>query len=120
MTAMANLTAVAGAGFLLARLAANPSLTVQIFDDLAEVEPLWRALEAEGAGSPYQRFDWVRAYVEAFAAHELFELFEPRVAALRDAADRLVMLLPLAVRRRYGLRIASIVGGKHANYHMPI
>ena len=117
MTAMANLTAVAGAEPLPARLAANSSLTAQIFDDLAEVEPLWRALEAEGAGSPYQRFDWVRAYVEAFAAHEPFE---PRVALLRDVADRAVMLLPLAVRQRYGCRIASMVGGKHANYHVPI
>jgi len=117
MTAMANRTAVAGAEPLPARLAANPSLTVQIFDDLAEVEPLWRALEAEGAGSPYQRFDWVRAYVEAFTAHEPFE---PRVAVLRDVADRAVMLRPLAVRQRYGCRIASMVGGKHANYHVPI
>ena len=47
-----------------AALAANSSLTAQIFNDLAEVEPLWRALEAEGAGSPYQRFDWVQAYVK--------------------------------------------------------
>ena len=74
-------------------------------------------MEAEGAGSPYQRFDWVRAYIEALAAHETFE---PRIVLLRDAADRPLLLLPRAVRRRYGFRIASLIGGKQANYHLPL
>ena len=89
----------------------------RIFDDLAGVEPLWRTLEAEGVGSPYQRFDWVRAYVESLAAHERFE---PRIIVIRDAADRPILLLPFAVRQRRGLRTASIIGGKQANHHLPI
>ncbi len=117
MTAVADLTTVAGAEALSAPPITSPSITAQIFDDLAAVEPLWRAIEAEGVGSPYQRFDWVRAYVEALAAHERFG---PRIVVLKDVADRPVMLLPLAVHQRCGFQIASVIGGKHANYHAPI
>lgn len=117
MTALADLTAAAGATPLPTPAAASSFATPHVFDDLAGVEPLWRTLEAEGVGSPYQRFDWVRAYVESLAAHERFE---PRIIVIRDAADRPILLLPFAVRQRRGLRTASIIGGKQANHHLPI
>lgn len=116
MTGTANLT-FAGAEPTPASPAASPPMAFQVYDDLAVVEPLWRALEAEGVGSPYQRFDWVRSYAESLAAHERFE---PRVVLVRGPADRPMMLLPLAIRRRRGIRVAAIVGGKHANYHLPV
>ena len=98
MTALADLTAAAGATPLPTPAAASSFATPHIiFDDLAGVEPLWRTLEAEGVGSPYQRFDWVQAYVESLAAHERFE---PRIIVIRDAADLPILLLPFAVRQR--------------------
>src|SRR3954454_13450705 len=109
MTAIADRTAVAGAGAFSNSGGAGASGAPLIFDDLAAAEPLWRTLEAEGVGSPYQRFDWVRAYVESLAAHERFE---PRIIVIRDAADSPILLLPFAVRQRRGLRTASIIGGK--------
>lgn len=117
MRVMTDLAAVAGTERLSAPLTSSLPATFRIFDDLAAVELLWRALEAEGVSSPYQRFDWVRAYVDALAAHERFE---PRIAVLRDSAERPIMLLPLAIQRWRGFRIASMIGGKQANFHVPI
>jgi CelD/BcsL family acetyltransferase involved in cellulose biosynthesis len=117
MTVIADLTTATSAPFRPTALPAASGVSFEAFHDLAAVEPLWRTMEAEGVGSPYQRFDWVRAYIEALAAHETFE---PRIVLLRDAADRPLLLLPLAVRRRYGFLIASLIGGKQANYHLPL
>jgi CelD/BcsL family acetyltransferase involved in cellulose biosynthesis len=81
------------------------------------LESVWRAFQDEGLCSPYQRFDWVQSFVEALAGAEGFRL---QVLLLRDGDDRPLLLLPLAVRRQHGLAIASIVGGKQANFHLPI
>ncbi|HEV7874155.1 MAG TPA: GNAT family N-acetyltransferase [Enterovirga sp.] len=92
------------------------SLSFEIAQSLADVETLWRAFESEAIASPYQRFDWVRAYVDAFSgtADAL------RVVVLRDETGRPLMLLPLVLSRRHGFRIAASVGGKHANFNMPL
>ncbi|HEY8567402.1 MAG TPA: GNAT family N-acetyltransferase [Beijerinckiaceae bacterium] len=89
---------------------------VAVFDDLSAVESLWRALETTGIGSPYQRFDWVRAYTETCAAPAGIA---PRIVVLLDAGGRPAALLPLGIVRR-GVAIASFLGGKHANFKGPL
>ncbi|HEY0354429.1 MAG TPA: hypothetical protein VGC68_12435, partial [Enterovirga sp.] len=91
-------------------------VTIEIAATLDDVETLWRDFEREATASPYQRFEWMRAYATAMigGAGSL------RVSILRDAAGRPLMILPLVVSRRYGLRIAAAVGGKHANFHLPL
>ena len=43
-----------------------------------------------------------------------------QVLLLRGGDDSPLLLLPLAVRRQHGVTIASIVGGKQANFHLPL
>ena len=93
------------------------AFTVEFVADLAVVEPLWRELQDKGVCSPYQRYDWVKAYADAFAAAEGFA---PRILLVRDALQRPCLLLPLGVARRHGITTAAPLGGKHANYHLPI
>ena len=93
-------------------------LTAEVFSDLAAVEGLWRGLESDPAVlmTPYQRFDWVAAYlgagIEAGSA--------PRILVLRDESGRARVLIPLVVGRRGPLRVARVVGDRHANFHMPL
>src|SRR4051812_5184419 len=65
------MTAIARASeFALPAASARPqasSFTVEAIRDLAAAEAIWRELEATGTSSPYQRFDWQKAYVEALA-----------------------------------------------------
>src|SRR5829696_4775280 len=75
-------------------------------------ETIWRELEADGTSSPYQRFDWQKAYVEALAESRGFE---PCVLLVRDSDSRPCLLIPLAIERRPGLCAAGAIGGKHAN-----
>ena len=93
-------------------------LTAEVFSELAAVEALWRGLEADPAVlmTPYQRFDWVSAYRGAgIDAGEAI-----RILVLRDAHGRARLLLPLTIGRRGPLRVARVVGDRHANFHMPL
>jgi len=95
-------------------LAAPPdAVSVEVFSSFEEAEPAWRALEREGIASPYQRFDWVEAVLGEAGA-------ERAVVLLRRGDGEPLMLLPLAIRRRAGLRVASVPGGKHANFQLPL
>lgn len=96
---------------------AHSGLTAEVFTDLDAVEALWRGLEADPAclATPYQRFDWVRAYAGATIAPEAL-----RIVVLRDAAGRPRILMPLVVARTRGVTIARGLGDDHANYHLPL
>jgi CelD/BcsL family acetyltransferase involved in cellulose biosynthesis len=98
-------------------IAAPAAYEVEAVAELAALEPLWRELETSGVASPYQRYDWVKAYAEATAVSEGFR---PRILVVRDALRRPCLLLPLGIARRHGLAIAAPLGGKHANYHLPV
>ncbi|SDG90803.1 GNAT family N-acetyltransferase [Pelagibacterium luteolum] len=84
---------------------APSSLSAQTFDSLAAAEPVWRELETRGRLTPYQRFDWIRAYMESgFGA-------KGDIAILTlSAASRPIALVPFLIQRRFGLRIAQIIG----------
>lgn len=106
---------------LAAEPVASPLLPAPALTPRLEADPfdagLWARAEAWSTGTPFQRLDWVRAHAEAFAADEGFE---PRLVSLRDRTGEVAGLVPLAVGRRAGLRVAAIAGGRHASFHMPV
>jgi CelD/BcsL family acetyltransferase involved in cellulose biosynthesis len=95
---------------------ATRPVTIEVAATLDEVEPLWRTFEMDAIASPYQRFDWVQAYAAGMSGTAA----TLRVSILRDELGRPLMILPLVMSRRYGLRIAAAVGGKHANFNLPL
>ncbi|AWN50003.1 GNAT family N-acetyltransferase [Methylobacterium terrae] len=89
----------------------------EILPGLAAAEAPWRALEAMPSVvmTPYQRYDWVAAFATALPRKA-----RPCPVLLRDPDGRPLALLPLAVTREAGIRVARMIGGRHANYHMPV
>lgn len=80
-------------------------LDMRIHDGLAAVEPAWRELEARSVFTPYQRFDWIKAYLDAD--------FSPReqIAVMMLSKDqRPVAILPFEIVSRFGVRVAQIIG----------
>ncbi|MCE4223527.1 GNAT family N-acetyltransferase [Methylobacterium sp. C25] len=104
-----------GAGMI--RDSLRDGLTAELFTDLASVEALWRSMETapEALATPYQRFDWVAAFVAGLEAQDRL-----RILVLRDAAGRPAALMALLIARMRGFTVARVVGAKHANYHMPL
>ena len=95
----------------------RPRLATVVTSDLASLEESWRRLERSGVCSPYQRFDWIRSYAAALPANEGASIC---VLSVGRNADEPLLLLPLAVHTHRGIRIASPLGGKQANYHCPV
>lgn len=79
--------------------------------DPRAIEPAWRALEASGAATSFQGFDWVSAWVSARASSDDVLLVVAR------HGDRLDAVLPFEVRHRGPVRIARWLGGRHASYN---
>jgi CelD/BcsL family acetyltransferase involved in cellulose biosynthesis len=110
-------TALSGPAGVLAAPRAGAALRLEVAAEIGSVEGAWRALESSGVASPYQRFDWVAAYV---AAHREVPGFEARFVVVRDRAGEPLALVPLEIRRGAAGRIADVIGGKHANFHAPL
>jgi CelD/BcsL family acetyltransferase involved in cellulose biosynthesis len=101
-----------------ARPKASRIAAVDIVRDLAEVEAIWRRLEApEQFSTPYQRFDFLGAWQRQVGA---LENLQPFIVIAYDAERRPLLLLPLVLSHRHGVRIARFMGGKHATFNMAL
>src|SRR5690242_14474134 len=100
-----------------ARSKATRIARIDIISDLAEVEAVWRDFEARQVSTPYQRFDLLAAWQREIGARESAE---PRIVIAYDADGRALVLLPLVLRTKHGVRIASFMGGKHTTFNMAL
>jgi CelD/BcsL family acetyltransferase involved in cellulose biosynthesis len=100
-----------------ARSKATRIARVDIVRDLAEVEAVWRDFEARQFSTPYQRFDLLRAWQSEIGAREDAK---PCIVIAYDADGRALVLLPLVLRTKHGIRTASFMGGKHTTFNMAL
>ncbi len=91
--------------------------SVDIVQDFGQVETVWRGLEAQQYSTPYQRFDFLKPWQHQVGERENVL---PFIVIAYDAERRPLLLLPLALRRRYGVRAAGFMGGKHATFNMAL
>jgi CelD/BcsL family acetyltransferase involved in cellulose biosynthesis len=91
---------------------------VDILDDLDQAEAIWRGFEArQPLATPYQRFDFLSAWQRQVGVRDDAA---PFVVVAYDAERAPLLLLPLTLRRKYGVRIASFMGGKHTTFNMAL
>ena len=89
---------------------------VEVFDDMAAAEPVWRALEqGHCIATPYQRYDFLHLWQRHVGAPAGVE---PFIVVGFNAAGAPLFLWPLGCHRVFGLRVAGFLGGKHANFNM--
>jgi CelD/BcsL family acetyltransferase involved in cellulose biosynthesis len=91
---------------------------IDIVHELSQAETIWRALEnQQHFSTPYQRFDFLEAWQREVGAREKLQ---PFIVIACDAECRPLLLLPLTLRRSYGVHTACFVGGKHSTYNMAL
>ncbi len=101
-----------------ARLSASRIARVDIVTDLAEAERVWRALEDQAQfATPYQRFDLLGPWQSMVGARENAT---PLIAIAYDGERRPLALMPLALTRAHGVRVARFMGGKHTTFNMAL
>ena len=91
--------------------------SVDIVHDLGEVETVWRGLETQPFSTPYQRFDFLAHWQRQVGERENLL---PFIIVAYDGERRPLLLLPLALEHRYGVRIACFMGGKHTTFNMAL
>jgi len=92
--------------------------SVEILSDLGQAETVWRGLEAERQFStPYQQFDFLGPWQRRVGGREDFL---PFIVIAYDGERRPLLLLPLALQQRHGIRAACFMGGKHATFNMAL
>ena len=106
----------------LADAPARPTSTriasVESINDIAAAEPIWRAFETRQQFlTPYQRFDFLSAWQHGVGRREEVR---PFIVIATDAECRPLLLLPLAIWDKFGIRTARFMGGKHANFNMAL
>ena len=95
---------------------ANRIAGVDIIDDLGQAEAIWRGLEAQ-LSTPYQRFDFLGCWQRLVGERDGLK---PFIVIAYDGERRPLLLLPLALRRKHGIRTACFMGGKHATFNMAL
>lgn len=92
--------------------------SVEIVGDLGEVETIWRGLEhQQHFSTPFQRFDFLSHWQRQVGEREGFS---PFIVLAYDSERRPLLLLPLALQHRHGVRTACFMGGKHSTFNMAL
>ena len=98
--------------------AARRIAQVEILHDLRQAETIWRVLEdRQQFSTPYQRFDLLGSWQRQVAERDNIR---PFIVIAYDAERRPLLLLPLALTLRHGIRTACFMGGKHITFNMAL
>ncbi|QZO02515.1 GNAT family N-acetyltransferase [Chenggangzhangella methanolivorans] len=91
--------------------------SVEIHRDVASAAADWSRLLGDALAGPYQNPDFMAAWARHAGAAEGAS---PLIAIARDERGEPVALLPLCVRRRFGVATARFIGGSHVNYNLAV
>ncbi len=91
--------------------------TVHVFTRFDDARADWLALSQQATISPYQSFDFLSAWFDAIGPSEAVA---PFLVAARDATGLPSALLPLCIVSKGPLRIATFLGGREANFNLPL
>ena len=102
LTCPANVDARAAASNVAT---ANRIARIEVFDNLQIAEPIWRALEVDGAlATPYQRYHWILSWQIHIGKRSGVT---PLLVVGREPAGKPGFLWPLGTRRRGPITIAE-------------
>ncbi len=87
----------------------------EIFHDPADIRETWLALERSGIHTPYQRFEFVAAWLRNVGQAEGATA---AIAVMRDLAGEALAIFPFCTTSLGPLRLLRFVGGKHSNFNM--
>ena len=89
---------------------------VDVFDDMEQAAPHWRALERSHAlATPYQRYEFLALWQRHVGAEAGFT---PFIVTTFDAIGAPLFLLPLGRRSLGPWKVLEFLGGKHANFNI--
>lgn len=95
----------------------NGDWTWELYDELADVEIIWREFEQEAVCHVFQTFDWLSRWIEIVG--KPVHAIDPRIVIVRKLGE-IELILPLGIRRHRGVSLLEWLGGIHADYQGPL
>lgn len=91
--------------------------TIHVFTCFDDARADWRALSREATISPYQSFEFLSEWFSFFSPPDAAT---PFLIVARDETGRPNALLPLCIVSMGGIRFAEFLGGREANFNLPL
>jgi CelD/BcsL family acetyltransferase involved in cellulose biosynthesis len=89
---------------------------LEVFEDMAAAEPVWRRLEdGRALATPYQRFDLLAAWQTHVGARTGVA---PFIVTGFDHAGEPLFLWPFGRTQKGALKVVRFLGSKHANFNV--
>jgi CelD/BcsL family acetyltransferase involved in cellulose biosynthesis len=101
------------------RPAAAPTFRLAVHEDIAAFDGLWPRTDTSPIAASYvfQRADLLAVWRDTIGAARATQ---PVFTAIFDRHDRPLMLLPLGIERRHGIRILGFLDGGVCDYNAPV
>lgn len=90
---------------------------ISMFGNLSELEDFWRSAEQNLLHYPFQTYDWLQNWLEASSGRDAAE---PLIVVVKSPEGAVQLILPLAARKRFGLRFVSWLAADVSDYHAPL
>jgi CelD/BcsL family acetyltransferase involved in cellulose biosynthesis len=102
--------------------ASAPSLVradilLSVHEDIAEIEPEWRAFERRADGTVFQTCEWLATWQRHIG---VLRQTRPAVVVARDGSGQMLFLLPLAVERAGLASRLTWLGAGLCDYNAPL
>lgn len=90
---------------------------IAVYHSFEACEALWQKAGHDCASFAFQSFTWLSVWQATIG---VAQGVAPLIIHLSDCTDRTLMILPLGIYRRRGLRVLQFLGGGISDYHAPI
>jgi CelD/BcsL family acetyltransferase involved in cellulose biosynthesis len=98
---------------LSAAIFAADGLRLRMFTDMEAVKPIWVTLEATGVSTVYQSFVWCRMWLQRVGKARSIS---PIIVVAENMFGEAMFIVPLQMRRKYGLRIVEALTAPQGAY----
>jgi CelD/BcsL family acetyltransferase involved in cellulose biosynthesis len=92
-----------------------PGTELTVVRSFDVIESRWRHAQTHCPGYGFQSFDWLHTWQQTIGTAQGWS---PYLVELTDTQHRTLMLLPLGVRIRHGVRTLSFLGGEVTDYNL--
>ncbi len=88
-------------------------LSLSLERSIEPLEQQWRALERQCHSTLYQSWIWCKAWLDTVAKSNPVDV---RIVVIKSASGEAAGILPLQIRRQFGIRVLEWLGAPHITY----